>query len=325
MIKIGTKVFNTKVFLAPLAGCSDLPFRLICREHGAQMAFFEMISSDALVRERGKTINMLKSAEADSPIAGQLLGSVPEIMLDAALKMKEHAAVEFIDLNAACPVRKVVANGQGAALFRTPEKLFAIIRILSGKSGLPVTVKLRTGFDETDIKKLINIARGCEDAGAAAIFLHGRTRAQLYSGGVDYEAIKKVKENAGIPVFGSGNVLTPSLAKKMLDDTGCDGVLVARGAMGNPWIFKDINSFLKSGICSPAPDKKRRLEVLKKHISYIRKYSDLSSPSVIGLMRKASLWYLKGFALAAAARGKVTASRNYEELLKVLDKLDRWA
>ncbi|MEA2082172.1 MAG: tRNA dihydrouridine synthase DusB, partial [Elusimicrobiota bacterium] len=315
------KLFNTKVFLAPLAGCSDLPFRLICREHGAQMAFFEMISSNALVREREKTLNMLKSAEADHPIAGQLLGSDPALMIDAALKMKERANVEFIDINAACPVRKVVTNGQGAALFKTPEKLFAIIKILSQKSGFPVTVKLRTGFDEPDIKKLIYIVRGCEAAGVSALFLHGRTRAQLYSGGVDYGAIKKVKESVGVPVFGSGNILSGPLAKKMLDETGCDGVLVARGAMGNPWIFKEINSFLKNGFCPPPPDKKHRIEVLKKHISYIRKYSDASAPSVIGKMRKAALWYLKGFALAAAARGKVTSAQNYEELLRILDKL----
>jgi len=321
MVKIGDKVFNTKVFLAPLAGCSDLPFRLICREHGAQMAFFEMISSDALVREREKTLNMLKSTEADLPVAGQLLGSDPALMIDAALKMKERANVEFIDINAACPVRKVVTNGQGAALLKTPENLFAIIKILSGKLGLPVTVKLRTGYDETDLKALVNVVRGCEDAGVSAIFLHGRTRAQLYSGGVDYGAIKKVKESVGIPVFGSGNVLSGPLARKMLDETGCDGVIVARGAMGNPWIFKEINGFLKSGFCPLPPDKKRRIETLKKHISYIRKYSDISSPSVIGKMRKAALWYLKGFALAAAARGKVTSAQNYEELLKVLDKL----
>ncbi|MCD6312044.1 MAG: tRNA dihydrouridine synthase DusB [Elusimicrobia bacterium] len=335
MVKIGDKVFNTKVFLAPLAGCSDLPFRLICREHGAQMAFFEMISSDALVREREKTLNMLKSTEADLPVAGQLLGSDPALMIDAALKMKERAKVEFIDINAACPVRKVVTNGQGAALFKTPEKLFAIIKILAKESGLPVTVKLRTGYEETDLKALVNVVRGCEDAGVSAIFLHGRTRAQLYSGGVDYGAIKKAKESVGIPVFGSGNILSGPLAKKMLSDTGCDGVIVARGAMGNPWIFKEINSFLKSGLCSPPPDKKRRIETLKRHISYIRKYSDISArsetlrqggngisaPSVIGRMRKAALWYLKGFALAAAARGKVTGAQSYEDLLKVLDKL----
>ncbi len=321
MVKIGDRVFNTKVFLAPLAGCSDFPFRLICREHGAQMAFFEMISSDALAREREKTLNMLKSSEADSPVAGQLLGSVPELMLDAALKMKDRVAVEFIDINAACPVRKVVTNGQGAALFKMPEKLFAIIRILSKKSGLPVTVKLRAGFEEIDLKALVNIARGCEDAGVSAIFLHGRTRAQLYSGAVDYGAIKKVKSSVGVPVFGSGNVLSGPLAKKMLDDTGCDGVIVARGALGNPWIFKEINSFLKSGVLTTPPDKKRRIEILKRHLSYIRKYTDISAPSVIGKMRKAALWYLKGFALAAAARGKVTSAQNYEELLKVLDKL----
>ncbi|MBA3066852.1 tRNA dihydrouridine synthase DusB [bacterium] len=336
MIKIGAKVFNTKVFLAPLSGCSDLSFRLICREHGAQMAFFEMLSSDALIRDSAKTFGMLKSATADAPIAGQLLGSVPEIMLEAALIMEERASVEFIDVNAACPVRKVVVNGSGAALFNTPEKLFAIIKILARKSGLPVTVKLRTGFDEPDIKKLVEIARGCEDAGVSAIFLHGRTRAQLYSGGVDYDAIKKVKENVNVPVFGSGDILSPALAKKMLDDTGCDGIIVARGAMGNPWLFKDINDFLKDGFCQPSRDKKYRLDVLKKHISYIKKYSELpprtprripgasethSVKSSIGLMRKAALWYLKGFALAASARGKVTSAQNYEELLKILDKL----
>jgi len=321
MIKIGDKVFNTRVFLAPLAGCSDLPFRLICREQGLQMAFFEMLSSDALVRKREKTLSMLKSVPGDRPVAGQLLGSDPHLMLDAAMKMKERAEVEFIDINAACPVRKVVNNGQGAALFKTPEKLFSIIKILALKAGIPVTVKLRTGFDKSDTKALVNMVRGCEDAGLSAVFLHGRTRAQMYGGGVDYSAIKTAKENLNIPLFASGNILSATLAKKMFDETGCDGIIVARGAMGNPWIFKDINGFLKNGKLSPSPDKKQRIAVLKRHLSYIRKYSELPPSTVIGLMRKAALWYLKDFAGASSARGKVTPAQSYEELLTLLDKL----
>jgi len=320
-IRIGGRVFGANIFLAPLSGCSDLAFRLMCREGGALMAFFEMVSANAVVRGQRKTMTFLKTVKKDRPTACQILGSDPDIMNDAAHKTLDEAHAEFIDINAACPVSKVVKNGQGAALLKKPELLFGIVKKISSSVSTPVTVKLRVGFDRADIAKIVRIAKGCEDAGAAALFVHGRTRKQMYGGEVDYEAIRKVKESAGIPVFGSGNIFSPNLAEKMFKETGCDGLFVARGAFGNPGIFTDIKNYLKSGIPPEKRTVAQKIALLKKHLSYIEKYSEKSFTGKTGFMKKVALWYLKGFPGSARARAEATSAENYEQLLKIIDKL----
>ncbi|MBU4377384.1 MAG: tRNA dihydrouridine synthase DusB [Candidatus Omnitrophica bacterium] len=321
MIKIGSARINTNIFLAPLSGCSDLAFRLIAREEGAKFCFFEMVDANALIRNYEKTLRMLKTTKKDSPIAGQLLGADPDLMVDAAQKLVSIRDVSFLDINSACPVRKVVSKGAGARLLEKPETLFKILKKLSSSLNIPVTVKIRTGYNRTDIKNIAEIAMGCEQHGAGAIFVHGRTRAQGYSGEINYEAIKKIKEAVEIPVFGSGNIFTPELAKKMFDETSCDGITVARGSFGNPWIFKNIENYLKSGSVLPEPDFLIRKKVLKKHLAYTDKYRHSIPSAEIGFMRKVAIWYMKGFPYAANTRNEITRTKTYPDLIKLIDEL----
>ena len=320
MIKIGNRKFETNVFLSPLSGVSDLAFRMTAREGGAGMAFFEMISANAVFHRQKKTMMLLKTAEEDKPVACQLLGSSPEIMTSAARAVLAEASPEFIDINAACPVKKVVSNGQGAALLKKPEILFEIVEKMSSDLPVPVTVKLRTGFDTAEINKLIHIAAGCEQAGAATLFVHGRTRKQMYSGEVNYEAIKQVKKSVKIPVIGSGNIFTPPLAEKMFRETGCDGILVARGAFGNPGIFGDIENYFSSGVLPRQKKQGEKIKLLKRHLSYIEKYSEKQPRGKTGFMKKTALWYLKGFDNSASARAEVSRAQTYGEILRIIDK-----
>ncbi|MBU0671493.1 MAG: tRNA-dihydrouridine synthase family protein, partial [Candidatus Margulisbacteria bacterium] len=247
MIKIGSAKIDTNVFLAPLAGCADLSYRLICREYGAGMAFYEMADVNSIIRAQGKNKDLFMLHPDDQPIAAQLLGADPDMMLEAAKRLLQDIKPAFLDINAACPVKKVLKKKAGAYLMSEPKGLYAIVEKLASNLDLPVTVKMRAGYLKVDLKKLSAMSKDLQKAGAAALFVHGRTQKQLYHGKVDYAAIKAVKDAVSIPVFGSGDVLSPELAKKMFDETGCDGVLVARGSMGKPWIFEQINEYLKTG------------------------------------------------------------------------------
>lgn len=315
MVKIGKINIDTNVFLAPMSGCTDLPFRLIAREHGAKFCFFEMIDSNSVVYGNHRTFRMLKTTGEDSPIAGQILGSEPQAMLSAAEAVIERARISFIDINCACPVKKVVRKKAGAYLLKDHARLYAIIKKLLSSVRIPVTMKIRTGFDSKDIRRLTDMVKRCEELGVSAVFVHGRLAAQGYSGDVDYEAIGKVKEAVKIPVFGSGNIFSPPDAGKMLDDTGCDGILVARGALGNPWIFDNIHSYLKGkGLCAnpPAEEKKK---VLLRHLGYVDSLREMSPSGKVGFMKKVAIWYLKKTPNAARVRGKITSAKSREELL----------
>src|SRR3989339_1151522 len=310
-----------KIYLAPLAGCSDLAFRLICREYGAKFAFFEMVDAHSLIYESRQTFDVLETCPEDKPIAAQLLGCDPDIMLKAAKRLLAIVKVSSIDVNAACPVTKVIKKKCGAYLMRDPSGLYKTIKKLVSSLDIPITVKLRSGFEMEDHKKLVSIAKNCEKHGAATIFIHGRTRSQLYSGDVDYEAIRLVKENVKVPVFGSGNVFNHELAKKMFDETGCDGLLVARGAFGNPWIFRQIKTYLTEGILLPTPNLQEKLAMLTKHLQYIEKYKQTSIKVKVGIARKVAIWYLKGFEHAAMLRDRVGRAQNLQELFSIIDEL----
>jgi len=318
MIKIGSATINTNIFLAPLSGCSDLAFRLIAREHGAKFCFFEMVDANALIRNHEKTIGILKTTDKDAPIAGQLLGADPSLMLDAAQKLVSLVDISFLDINSACPVRKVVSKGAGAYLLEKPAALYKTLKKLSSSLKIPVTVKIRLGYHKKEIKNIVDIAKKCGENGASAVFVHGRTRAQGYAGEVDYEFIRDIKNSLEIPVLGTGNIFTPELAKKMFDETGCDGILVARGTFGNPWIFKNIENYLKNGETLAEPSLSAKKKVLKKHLSYIEKYRASNSSSRIGFMRKVAMWYLKGFPYAAKTRDRIARTQDYAELLKLI-------
>ncbi len=322
MIEIGSAKINTNIFLAPLSGCSDLAFRLIAREHGAKFCFFEMIDANALIRSHKKTVgSILKTMKKDLPIAGQLLGADPSLMLDAAQKFATIADIQFLDINSACPVKKVIKKGAGAYLLEKPETLYKILKKLSSSLKIPITVKIRIGYHKKDEEIITDTVQRCRQNGAAAIFVHGRTQAQGYAGTVDYKLINTIKKSLDIPVFGTGNIFSPELAKKMFDETGCDGILVARGAFGSPWIFKNIENYLKSGKIPPAPDLSLRKKVLKKHLSYIKKYRDSKPDTEIGVMRKVAIWYLKGFPYATKTRDQISRVRDYAALLKLIDGL----
>jgi len=313
---------NPKVFLSPLSGITDLPFRLISREFGARFCFLEMIDANSLTRSnRPKAPDMLKTHKKDTPIAGQLLGAEPSRMLDAAFKLQEKVNVSFLDINSGCPVKKVIKKKAGSYLLKDSKVLARIVKKLASNLKIPVTVKMRTGFTERNPTEIAKIAKMCQENGAATLFVHGRTSLQGYSGEVDYESIKAVKDSVSIPVFGSGNIFNPIMAKKMLEETGCDGILVARGALGNPWIFRDIETYLKTGRLAKSPSVSLKKKILKKHLSYIEKYREMRETSKAGFMGKIAMWYLKGFPGSARVRESISRVRSYGELIQLIDKI----
>ncbi len=322
MLKIGNISINTNIFLAPMAGCTDLPFRLIAREHGAKFCFYEMVDSNSLIYGHHQTYSILKSDKKDLPIAGQLLGSDPSVMLDAAQKLLDLVKISFLDINCACPAKKVIKKKAGAHLLRDTARLYKILNALVTALPIPITIKIRIGYDTKDLKHIIHIAEHCQDLGIAAIFVHGRVVTQGYAGDIDYDFIKAIKDSVKIPVFGSGNILSPEMAKTMFDETGCDGIVVARGALGNPWIFKEIEDYIKSGKIAKEVSIEERKKVLKKHLSYIDKYKAISQSGKIGFMRKTAIWYLKSIPCAARLREKITATKNYEEMLDLIDNFE---
>lgn len=310
-----------KVYLAPMSGVTDLAFRLISRKMGVRQCFYEMLDANAMIYNHPGNRRLLKTIKADSPIAGQLVGAEPSIMLDAAVKLTTLADISFLDINAGCPAKKVIKKKAGSALLNDPARFGKIIKKISSKIKIPVTVKIRSGFLKRDVKACVKIAKLAEDSGASTLFIHGRTMVEAYSGDIDYEVIKAVKEALKIPVFGSGNILNPEMAKRMLDETGCDGVIVARGALGNPWIFKSIKHYLETGILPKPPSLGEKKRVLKEHLSYIDKYKEMVNSNKSGFMGKITMWYLKGVYNAAKYRNEISKVKSYKELLKIISKV----
>jgi len=318
MIKIGSAEIDTNIFLAPLAGCSDLAFRSICREYGARFCFFEMLDANCVINERVRTLDIINTNEKDLPIAAQLLGSDPHLMLNAAEKLLSMVRISFLDLNFACPARKVIRKKAGAYMIDNKTAISKILKKMSSSLHLPITVKIRCGYLKRDIEHITDVAKICQDSGAKAIFIHGRTSSEGYGGEVDYASIKAVKESVEIPVFGSGNIFTPVLAKKMFDDTGCDGILVARGAIGNPWIFREIETYIEKGKEMTPPTLAKKKTALKKHIAYIEKYKKIRPASKLGVMRKVAIWYMRDFPEAKKVRGQIGRTRSYAELSELI-------
>ncbi|MCK5595089.1 tRNA-dihydrouridine synthase, partial [bacterium] len=282
---------------------------------------FEMLDSKAIVYGNQKNRGLIKTIKKDSPISAQLLGADPSIMLDAAEQLISLVDISFLDINGACPVKKVTKKGAGAALLKDTALFGRIIKKLVSKLRIPITVKLRTGFDKRDIGECVRTAEECQENGASTVFIHGRTMSQRYSGDIDYESIKAVKKALKIPVFGSGNIFNPLMAKKMLDETGCDGILVARGALGNPWIFKDIESYLKNGETSKNPTPSTKKKILKAHLAYIEKYKDMGPANKIGFMGKIAMWYFKGHYNGTEIRSRISNITSYDELINLIDSV----
>lgn len=298
------------VILAPMAGITDLPFRLLCKEQGCDVMVTEMISAKALYYGNKNTIPLLQTEKEEQPLGVQIFGSDPELMGQMAHKLEEQKFA-FIDINMGCPVPKIVNNHEGSALMLQPELAGQIVKAVSEAVSLPVTVKFRLGFDD-DRKNAVSFARILEDNGAAAVAVHGRTREQYYSGTADWDMIRQVKENVSIPVIANGDVFSGEDALAIREQTGCDGIMVGRGAKGNPWIFREIRAALDG---KPIPDRPEPEEV----IAMILRHAELSihyKGEFTGIreMRKHTAWYTAGMRGASKLRDAVNQVSNYEQL-----------
>ncbi len=309
-MKIGNVDIKTNVFLAPMAGVTDKPFRLICKEMGCGLVYSEMVSAKGILYDSKNTKKLLESDEAERPVAVQLFGSDPEIMANMAKKI-EDLPVDIIDVNMGCPAPKIVKNGEGSALMKTPELVGEIVNALVHAQKKPVTIKFRKGFDDANVNA-VEIAKIAEKNGAAAVAVHGRTREQYYSGKADWDIIKEVKKAVNIPVIGNGDVDSPEKAKSLFDYTSCDAIMVGRGAQGNPWIFKRINAYLETGEILPLPTMEERAEVAVRHLKMLVDYKG----EFIGVreMRRHLSDYTKGIMGASAMRGRINTAESIEEM-----------
>ncbi len=315
MLRIGTLKLSSKMILAPMAGVSDLPFRMLNRRFGCELAFVEMINVRSLGYKSLKTERFLNTVPADRPLGVQLLAGEPSY-LKRGLDIIKRYHYDVLDFNAACPARKVTRRGEGAALMKDLPRFSSLLRIAVAQAGKPVTVKIRAGWDRHSINAR-DAARAAEDAGVKAVFIHGRTRTQEYSGAVHYDVIRQVKKALSVPVIASGDVFTPELAKKMFDETGCDGILVARGAFGNPWIFREIDAFLKDGSVLARPTPEETVRVMQEHL---RACVDFYGNRVaVTIYRKFFGWYTKGFRGIRPLREKANNVRTATEMMQAIE------
>ena len=316
MVKIGSLKLQSNLILAPMSGITDLPFRILNRAFGAELEFVEMINVRSLGYKSKKTQQLLSTQGNDSPVGIQLLGSELSY-IRKGLEIVARYRFEAIDFNAACPARKVTKRGEGASLLKDPAKLQKLLRFLVENCDLPVTVKIRSGWDAHTVNA-VDVARYCQDAGIKALFIHGRTRAQEYSGQVDYGVIAKVKKALHIPVIASGDILSAPLAKKMLDETGCDGLLIARGALGNPWIFSEIRHYLQSGELSTRPSRDAIVDTMIRHFEACTDfYGPKVSPTIF---RKFFGWYTKGFRKIRPLREESNRIKTAEAMRKIIER-----
>lgn len=317
MLKIGNIELPYPVMLAPMAGVSDLPFRLISRSFGAPLAFTEMIDVRAISHRDKRTRKMLLSSLDDRPLGVQLLAA-DEKYVGGTLDVLVEYDFDLLDFNAACPTPKVTRKGKGAALLKEPRKLKTILKALVERSKVPVTVKIRTGWDADSVNAR-EVALYAEDAGTSALFIHGRTKAQGYSGGVDYGSIKEVKDALKIPVIASGDNLSLPLIQKMFYETGCDGVAIARGALGNPWIFREAISFFQDGATIGRPTIGERIDTIKRHFDLVLEYS--GEERGIGIFRKFFIWYTKGLRGTKPLRDKAFRTSRKDLFLEIIEEL----
>ncbi|RGT71004.1 tRNA dihydrouridine synthase DusB [Ruminococcus sp. AF18-22] len=314
---IGNVKLDNCYILGPMAGVTDLPFRLLCKEQGAGLLCMEMVSAKGILYNNKNTESLLAIHPEEMPVSLQLFGSDPKIVSEMAKRIEDRP-FSILDINMGCPVPKVVKNGEGSALMKQPKLVYELVNAVVKAIQKPVTVKIRKGFDEEHVNA-VEIAKIAEEAGACAVAVHGRTREQYYSGKADWEIIRKVKEAVQIPVIGNGDVTSAEKAVKMQKMTGCDGVMIARGAQGNPWIFSELTAYEKTGEIPARPDIQEVKNTMLRHASL----QIQCKGAYIGIreMRKHVAWYTKGLHGAAKLREKINTVESYEELENLLTSL----
>ena len=321
---IGNVPIQGKAILAPMAGVSDIAYRLLAKEHGASMVCTEMVSAMGIKYKNERTHELLRMEAVEHPVSMQIFGSNPEAIALGA-KVVADAGADIVDINMGCPVKKVVSSGDGSALMKTPDLAARVAEAAVKAVDVPVTVKMRIGWDDDHIN-VVDFAKRIESTGVAAVAVHGRTREQMYMGRADWSYIKAVKDSLSIPVIGNGDVWTPEDALRMMQETGCDAVMIGRGAQGNPWIFERTNHYLRTGELRPEPTYLERLDMLLKHFELLCRYKG----AALGVreIRTHAGWYMRGMPEAAYWRNRVNTIHTVESFRKELstyrDVLENW-
>ena len=316
-LQIGSVTLPNNLILAPMAGVTDLPFRLLCKEQGAGLLCMEMVSAKAIMYKNRNTIDLLKIDERELPVSLQLFGSDPDIISTIAHEIEERP-FDILDINMGCPVPKIVNNGEGSALMKNPKLAGEIIEKTVKAIKKPVTVKIRKGFDENHINA-VEMAKIAEASGAAAIAVHGRTREQYYSGKADWDIIRQVKEAVSIPVIGNGDLLTAENVIAMQEQTGCDGFMIGRGAQGNPWIFRQVLHYFETGEKLPKPEFEEVAEMMLRHARMMLEFK--GEYTGIREIRKHGAWYTAGYKNSAKLRVMINQVETYSELEALLYKV----
>lgn len=313
-MRIGNVTLENNVILAPMAGVTDLPFRLLCKEQGAGLLCMEMVSAKAIYYNNKNTEALMEIDPRELPVSLQLFGSDADIMSEMAKRIEEKPFA-ILDINMGCPVPKVAGNGEGSALMKNPKLVAEIVSKVSRAIEKPVTVKIRKGFDEDHVNA-VEIAQIAEQCGAAAVAVHGRTREQYYSGKADWDIIRQVKEAVSIPVIGNGDVTGPESAKKMIEETGVDGIMIGRAARGNPWIFSQIRDYLKTGVLPQKPTPEEVRDMMLRHAKM--QLECKGEYTGIREMRKHVAWYTAGYPNSARLRAKINEVESFSELEELL-------